>query len=65
METTIGNSNDKLWKDVKPEGQVLEWLRNIVSNRLATTGEEWCKIFAQYNSGTYANQSSVGVKPME
>jgi hypothetical protein len=56
METTIGNSNDDLWKYVKPEGQVLEWLRNIVANRLATTGEEWCKIFSQYNSGTYNNE---------
>ncbi|XP_062501314.1 putative phospholipase B-like 2 [Corticium candelabrum] len=56
IETTIGNSNDKLWHFVQPVGQVLEWLRNIVANRLANTGEEWCKLFARYNSGTYNNE---------
>lgn len=56
METTIGNSNDTLWKDVKPVGQVLEWMRNIIANRLAKTGKEWTDIFRRYNSGTYNNQ---------
>jgi len=56
METTIGNSNASLWKDVKPVGQVLEWMRNIIANRLASTGKEWTEIFRRYNSGTYNNQ---------
>jgi len=56
METTIGNSNATLWNDVKPKGQVLEWMRNIVANRLATTGKEWTEYFKRYNSGTYNNQ---------
>ncbi|KAL0979325.1 hypothetical protein UPYG_G00183670 [Umbra pygmaea] len=56
LETTIGNSNPSLWKFVKPTGTVMEWLRNIVANRLATTGKEWAEIFSKYNSGTYNNQ---------
>ncbi|XP_034026103.1 putative phospholipase B-like 2 [Thalassophryne amazonica] len=56
METTIGNSNPDLWKFIKPEGAVMEWLRNIVANRLASSGKEWAEIFKMYNSGTYNNQ---------
>ncbi|XP_062861897.1 putative phospholipase B-like 2 [Trichomycterus rosablanca] len=56
METTIGNSNPDLWKFVNPVSTVMEWLRNIVANRLARTGKEWADIFSQFNSGTYNNQ---------
>uniref|UniRef100_A0A0S7G278 Phospholipase B-like n=2 Tax=Poeciliopsis prolifica TaxID=188132 RepID=A0A0S7G278_9TELE len=56
LETTIGNSNPALWKFVRPTGTVMEWLRNIVANRLATTGQDWVEIFSKYNSGTYNNQ---------
>ncbi|XP_018524196.1 putative phospholipase B-like 2 [Lates calcarifer] len=56
LETTIGNSNPALWKFVQPTGTVMEWLRNIVANRLAATGKEWAEIFKEYNSGTYNNQ---------
>ncbi|KAK7934079.1 hypothetical protein WMY93_004975 [Mugilogobius chulae] len=56
LETTIGNSNPALWDFVQPTGTVMEWLRNIVANRLASTGKEWADIFSQYNSGTYNNQ---------
>nr|XP_055071788.1 putative phospholipase B-like 2 [Misgurnus anguillicaudatus] len=56
METTIGNSNDDLWKFVKPQDAVMEWLRNIVANRLAEDGRAWADIFSSYNSGTYNNQ---------
>uniref|UniRef100_A0A8C5GIB8 Phospholipase B-like n=2 Tax=Gouania willdenowi TaxID=441366 RepID=A0A8C5GIB8_GOUWI len=56
METTIGNNNPALWKFVQPTGTVMEWLRNIVANRLASTGREWAEIFSKYNSGTYNNQ---------
>ncbi|KAF7709810.1 putative phospholipase B-like 2 [Silurus meridionalis] len=56
LETTIGNSNPDLWKFVTPQGSVMEWLRNIVANRLARSGKEWADIFSQYNSGTYNNQ---------
>eukprot|EP00066_Takifugu_rubripes_P008684 XP_003975045.1 PREDICTED: putative phospholipase B-like 2 [Takifugu rubripes] len=56
LETTIGNHNPALWKYVHPTGTVFEWLRNIVANRLAATGNQWADIFSKYNSGTYNNQ---------
>ncbi|XP_030316191.1 putative phospholipase B-like 2 isoform X1 [Calypte anna] len=59
LETTIGNNNPALWKYVDPRGSVLEWLRNIVANRLARSGAEWATIFRQFNSGTYNNQWMV------
>ena len=52
METTIGNNNDALWKFIKPTESVFECIRNVVANRLATTGSEWAEFFARYNSGT-------------
>lgn len=56
LETTIGNSNPALWKFVIPRWAVMEWLRNIVANRLAESGEQWAAHFSKYNSGTYNNQ---------
>ncbi|XP_037536378.1 putative phospholipase B-like 2 [Nematolebias whitei] len=56
LETTIGNSNADLWKFVQPTDSVMEWLRNIVANRLAATAKEWAEIFGKFNSGTYNNQ---------
>ncbi|XP_036382815.1 putative phospholipase B-like 2 [Megalops cyprinoides] len=56
LETTIGNSNAALWKFVTPKGTVMEWLRNIVANRLAEGGKDWAAYFTKYNSGTYNNQ---------
>ncbi|XP_072271436.1 putative phospholipase B-like 2 [Pyxicephalus adspersus] len=59
LETTIGNSNPDLWKYITPKNSVLEWLRNIVANRLSTVGQEWADIFGKFNSGTYNNQWMV------
>ncbi|XP_013380031.1 putative phospholipase B-like 2 isoform X2 [Lingula anatina] len=56
QETTIGNNNDKLWKYVKPTYSVLEGIRTMVANRLATSIDTWAQIFSRYNSGTYNNQ---------
>nr|CAD7414835.1 unnamed protein product [Timema poppensis] len=56
QETTIGNSNASLWSHVKPVGQVLEFARVLVANRLGHCGRSWSKIFSLYNSGTYNNQ---------
>ncbi|XP_055775925.1 putative phospholipase B-like 2 isoform X3 [Salvelinus fontinalis] len=53
LETSIDNSNPALWKFVQPTGAVMEWLRNIVANRLAASGKEWAEIFSKHNSGTY------------
>lgn len=55
LETTIGNKNPALWKYVQPNC-VLEWLRNVVANRLALDGDTWADIFKKFNSGTYNNQ---------
>lgn len=52
LETTIGNNNPARWKYLDPRGSVLEWLRNIVANRLARSGPEWAAVFRQFNSGT-------------
>ncbi|KAF7464324.1 putative phospholipase B-like 2 [Marmota monax] len=56
LETTIGNRNAALWKYVQPEGCVLEWIRNLVANRLALDGAIWTDVFKRFNSGTYNNQ---------
>ncbi|XP_077016034.1 putative phospholipase B-like 2 [Tamandua tetradactyla] len=56
LETTIGNNNPALWKYVQPKGGVLEWVRNVVANRLALDGDTWTDIFKRFNSGTYNNQ---------
>ncbi|XP_052756530.1 putative phospholipase B-like 2 [Galleria mellonella] len=55
-ETTIGNSNRTLFKLVQPVGQILEYARAMVANRLARNGKEWVEIFRRHNSGTYNNQ---------
>eukprot|EP00095_Tigriopus_kingsejongensis_P006305 maker-scaffold61_size441589-snap-gene-0.13 protein:Tk06305 transcript:maker-scaffold61_size441589-snap-gene-0.13-mRNA-1 annotation:"hypothetical protein DAPPUDRAFT_213420" len=59
LETTIGNSNGDLWRHVNATGQVLEGVRAMVANRLATSGQEWTQIFSKLNSGTYNNQWMV------
>lgn len=55
-ETTVGNSNRSLFELVAPVGQVLEYARAMVANRLARSGKEWVEIFRKHNSGTYNNQ---------
>ncbi|RWS17237.1 putative phospholipase B-like 2 [Dinothrombium tinctorium] len=56
LETTIGNGNRSLYKNIKADRIVFEWIRSIVANRLANSGKEWAEIFSEYNSGTYNNQ---------
>ena len=51
METTNGIMNKTLWDFITPQS-VLEPVRVMVSNRLASSGAEWCKTFAPLNSGT-------------
>lgn len=58
METTNGNGNNALWKYVTPQS-VFDWVRNLVANRLASNGREWCLTFEKFNSGTYNNQWMV------
>jgi hypothetical protein len=52
QETTIGNSNPAIYKYVT-KSTVLEGIRTMVANRMATTGNNWAETFSQYNSGTY------------
>ncbi|CAH0728674.1 unnamed protein product, partial [Brenthis ino] len=55
-ETTIGNSNRTLFDLVQPVGQLFEYVRAMVANRLARDGKEWVELFRMHNSGTYNNQ---------
>ena len=55
METTHGNYNNMLWAHFSSHS-VVEGIRTMVANRLASTGQEWCQYFAQNNSGTYNNE---------
>ncbi|XP_065892307.1 putative phospholipase B-like 2 isoform X2 [Dysidea avara] len=58
LETTNGNYNDELFQYINPH-HVLEGIRTMVANRIASNGSEWCSQFSQYNSGTYNNQWMV------
>ncbi|XP_050408121.1 putative phospholipase B-like 2 isoform X1 [Patella vulgata] len=59
METTNPTNNLTLFHGLKPEGIVMEGIRNQVANRMANSGLEWAQIFSKYNSGTYNNQWMV------
>ena len=59
LETTIDNDNITLAAEFASEEVVLEWLRNILANRLATDGPTWASTFSRYASGTYTNQWMV------
>ncbi|KAF8563287.1 hypothetical protein P879_10488, partial [Paragonimus westermani] len=58
IETTIGNSNEELWRIVRngASNSVLEPFRVGVANRMARNGAEWVSYFKYQNSGTYNNQ---------
>ena len=55
IETTNGIMNDTLYQYVT-QSSVLSWIRTIVANRMAKSGQHWIEIFSKYNSGTYNNQ---------
>jgi len=56
LETTINILDEKLYALSDPRSTLMAWIRNIIANRLAGTGKEWCDLFGRYNSGTYNNQ---------
>jgi len=58
-ETTLNILNEQLYNLCNPKETVIAWVRNLVSNRLSTTGKEWCDNFSKYNSGTYNDQWAV------
>ena len=45
LETTIGNGNRQLACDFIQPLTLLEWQRNVVANRLASRGVDWCGIY--------------------
>ena len=55
---TTGYYNDELGKYIVSTS-VLEYMRNILANRLANNGSQWTEIYSQFNSGTYNNQNMV------
>ena len=55
IETTIVNYNDDLNHNIIPIS-VPEWMRIVVANRLANSGQEWIDKFFLFNDGTYNNQ---------
>ncbi|KAG9393264.1 Phospholipase B-like [Carpediemonas membranifera] len=55
METTNNIVDQDLYDGLTPQA-VLTWMRAIVTNRLATTGQEWVDTFKRFNSGTYVCQ---------
>jgi len=59
LETTLNILDEKLYSHADPRATVMAWIRNLVANRLASTGKEWTSLFAHYNSGTYNNQWMV------
>eukprot|EP01006_Ploeotia_vitrea_P041876 TRINITY_DN66583_c13_g1_i1.p1 TRINITY_DN66583_c13_g1~~TRINITY_DN66583_c13_g1_i1.p1 ORF type:complete len:664 (+),score=362.72 TRINITY_DN66583_c13_g1_i1:45-1994(+) len=56
IETTLNILDESLYDLCDPSRTVLAWVRNIVANRMATTGKHWTEVFALYNSGTYNDQ---------
>ncbi|XP_048758245.2 phospholipase B-like 1 [Ostrea edulis] len=58
LQTTNNVFNKTLYNYVKPES-LFAWQRVRVANMIANGGEEWAKIVAQYNSGTYNNQYMI------
>jgi hypothetical protein len=59
IETTINNDNITLAEEFASTEVVLEWARNVLANRLATSTAEWAEVFSAYASGTYTNSWMV------
>ncbi|XP_057717076.1 phospholipase B-like 1 [Corythoichthys intestinalis] len=57
-QTTNNVFNASLFSNISPKS-LLAWQRVRLAHSLAHTGEEWAKIFSQFNSGTYNNQYMV------
>jgi len=56
METTNDVMNQSLFVEYTTTQTVPYWVRVIVANRMADTGDDWFQFFQLYNSGTYNNQ---------
>eukprot|EP00771_Trimastix_marina_P000861 gnl/Trimastix_PCT/1894.p1 GENE.gnl/Trimastix_PCT/1894~~gnl/Trimastix_PCT/1894.p1 ORF type:complete len:547 (+),score=130.39 gnl/Trimastix_PCT/1894:813-2453(+) len=58
VETTFDIFNRSLDVHMRPES-LMVWARMMIANRLAADGEQWCRVFRRYNSGTYNNMFLV------
>ena len=52
METTNSIMNQSLYNDYVTVNSVPYWIRVIVANRMASSGDQWVHYFSLYNSGT-------------
>lgn len=59
LETTINNNNATLAREFASHKVVLEWARNVLANRLASSGATWSSTFSRFASGTYTNSWMV------
>jgi hypothetical protein len=59
IETTIDNDNLTLAEQYTSTSVVLEFARNVLANRLASTSPEWVEVFSTHASGTYTNSWMV------
>jgi len=53
IETTVNLMDDSLLEKICAKNGVASWVRSMVANRIATTGEEWADTYSRLNSGTY------------
>ena len=58
MGTSIDILKSNLYNSITHES-ILTWIRQIVANRLASSAEEWTKIFQTGNSGTGNEQAII------
>ena len=57
LETSLETLDKSLYDKIsKEENYIPNYIRISVSNYLSNTPDRWCKIFKNYNSGTYSSQ---------
>ena len=58
IETSHSIRNSALYNKLSPD-TVPAWIRVVVANALASSGDEWAQLFSAYHSGTYNNEWQV------
>lgn len=58
-ETSLFIYDTSIYEATEPSGAVMEPVRVMAANRLATGGRMWTQLASQFNSGTYNNQWMV------
>lgn len=59
QETTNGVYNNTLYATYFNSSTVAEWIRVMIANWEATSGQQWTELFVYQNSGSYNNQWMV------